>query len=79
MNKQGIYITLVNAFIGIVASVLLKGIPALNWDFFTKNAPLFGEHNRELICDLLGHSPSELAELAAAGIIGDAPIGAKEG
>jgi len=27
----------------VVVSVLLKGVPALNWDFFTKNAPLFGE------------------------------------
>jgi phosphate transport system permease protein len=27
----------------VVVSVLLKAIPALNWDFFTKNAPLFGE------------------------------------
>jgi phosphate transport system permease protein len=32
------------AILGIVVvSVLLKAIPALNWDFFTKNAPLFGE------------------------------------
>jgi crotonobetainyl-CoA:carnitine CoA-transferase CaiB-like acyl-CoA transferase len=44
-----------------------------------RHAPLFGEHNREILCDLLGHAKSELAELAAAGVIGDAPIGAKEG
>jgi phosphate transport system permease protein len=32
------------AVLGIViVSVFLKGVPALNWDFFTKNAPLFGE------------------------------------
>ncbi|HTO07378.1 MAG TPA: CoA transferase [Myxococcota bacterium] len=44
-----------------------------------RHAPLFGEHNREILCGLLGHSERELGELAAAGIIGDAPIGAREG
>ncbi|MFI5316192.1 MAG: CaiB/BaiF CoA transferase family protein [Myxococcota bacterium] len=44
-----------------------------------RHAPLFGEHNREILCGLLGHPERELAELAAAGIIGDAPIGAREG
>jgi crotonobetainyl-CoA:carnitine CoA-transferase CaiB-like acyl-CoA transferase len=43
------------------------------------HAPLFGEHNREVLCGLLGHAERELAELQAAGIIGDAPIGAREG
>src|SRR5262245_3850730 len=42
-------------------------------------APLFGEHNREILCGLLGVAESELAELAAAGVIGDAPIGAGVG
>jgi phosphate transport system permease protein len=27
----------------VVVSVLIKAIPALNWDFFTKNAALFGQ------------------------------------
>ena len=31
MNKQGIYITMINAFIGIVASVLLKDNAAVAW------------------------------------------------
>ncbi len=44
-----------------------------------RHAPLFGEHNREILCGLLGLPASELESLAAAGIIGDAPIGAKEG
>ena len=44
-----------------------------------RHAPLFGEHNREILCGLLGHPERELAELTAAGIIGDAPIGAREG
>jgi crotonobetainyl-CoA:carnitine CoA-transferase CaiB-like acyl-CoA transferase len=44
-----------------------------------RHAPLFGEHNREILCGLLGLPESELAELAAAHIIGDAPIGAGVG
>ncbi|HTO71173.1 MAG TPA: CoA transferase [Myxococcota bacterium] len=44
-----------------------------------RHAPLFGEHNREILCGLLGHAESELEPLRAAGIIGDAPIGAREG
>jgi crotonobetainyl-CoA:carnitine CoA-transferase CaiB-like acyl-CoA transferase len=44
-----------------------------------RHAPLFGEHNREILCGLLGHDEAELAELHAAGIIGDAPIGASVG
>jgi len=44
-----------------------------------RHAPLFGEHNREILCGLLGHPEGELAELEAAGIIGNAPIGAREG
>jgi crotonobetainyl-CoA:carnitine CoA-transferase CaiB-like acyl-CoA transferase len=39
-----------------------------------RHAPLFGEHNREILCGLLGHSEAELAELSAAGVIGDAPV-----
>jgi len=42
-------------------------------------APLFGEHNREILCGLLGVAEAELAELAAAGVIGDAPVGAGVG
>jgi crotonobetainyl-CoA:carnitine CoA-transferase CaiB-like acyl-CoA transferase len=44
-----------------------------------RHAPLFGEHNREILCGLLGLPESELAELERAQIIGDAPIGAKVG
>jgi len=39
-----------------------------------RHAPLFGEHNREILCGLLGKPESELDELAAAGVIGDAPV-----
>ncbi len=39
-----------------------------------RHAPLFGEHNREILCGLLGHSEAELAELSVAGVIGDAPV-----
>jgi crotonobetainyl-CoA:carnitine CoA-transferase CaiB-like acyl-CoA transferase len=44
-----------------------------------RHAPLFGEHNREILCGLLGVPEAELAALAEAGVIGDAPIGAGVG
>jgi benzylsuccinate CoA-transferase BbsF subunit len=44
-----------------------------------RHAPLFGEHNREILCGLLGLPESELAGLEKAQIIGDAPIGARVG
>jgi crotonobetainyl-CoA:carnitine CoA-transferase CaiB-like acyl-CoA transferase len=59
--------------------------PAPAWRLLEANprprrpAPLFGEHNREILCGLLGVAESEVAELAAAGVIGDAPIGAGVG
>ena len=37
-------------------------------------APLLGEHNRAVLCDILGLSEDELAALAADSIIGDEPI-----
>jgi benzylsuccinate CoA-transferase BbsF subunit len=39
-----------------------------------RHAPLFGEHNREILCDLLGHPEGELAALKESGVIGDAPV-----
>jgi crotonobetainyl-CoA:carnitine CoA-transferase CaiB-like acyl-CoA transferase len=36
-------------------------------------APTLGEHNREILCDLLGVPPEELAELERAGVIGTRP------
>ncbi len=44
-----------------------------------RHAPLFGEHNREILCDLLGVPESELSALEAAHVIGTAPIGARVG
>ncbi len=44
-----------------------------------RHAPLFGEHNREILCGLLGLPESELAALEQAGVIGNAPIGAGVG
>jgi crotonobetainyl-CoA:carnitine CoA-transferase CaiB-like acyl-CoA transferase len=44
-----------------------------------RHAPLFGEHNREILCGLLGVPEDELASLEAAGIIGSAPLGASIG
>ncbi len=54
--------------------------PASSWRLVEANprprrhAPLFGEHNREILCGLLGHAEAELAELTAAGVIADAPV-----
>ncbi len=39
-----------------------------------RHAPLFGEHNEEILCGLLGLPREELSVLEAAGIIRDAPI-----
>jgi len=39
-----------------------------------RHAPLFGEHNREILCGLLGRPEFELGELEAAGVIGSAPV-----
>ncbi|PRZ44235.1 crotonobetainyl-CoA:carnitine CoA-transferase CaiB-like acyl-CoA transferase [Antricoccus suffuscus] len=36
-------------------------------------APLFGEHNDEVLGDLLGFDPTEIAELRASGAVGDRP------
>jgi crotonobetainyl-CoA:carnitine CoA-transferase CaiB-like acyl-CoA transferase len=44
-----------------------------------RHAPLFGEHNREILCGLLGVAESEIAELERMQVISDAPIGAKVG
>jgi benzylsuccinate CoA-transferase BbsF subunit len=39
-----------------------------------RHAPLFGEHNREVLCGLVGLGERELAELEAEGVIADAPV-----
>ncbi len=39
-----------------------------------RHAPLFGEHNTEILQDLLGVSDAELADLTANNVIADAPI-----
>jgi len=44
-----------------------------------RHAPLFGEHNREILCGLLGVAENEIAELERAQVISDAPIGARVG
>jgi crotonobetainyl-CoA:carnitine CoA-transferase CaiB-like acyl-CoA transferase len=38
-------------------------------------APTLGEHNKQILGDLLGHSDEELAELEEKGVIGDWPMG----
>jgi crotonobetainyl-CoA:carnitine CoA-transferase CaiB-like acyl-CoA transferase len=41
-------------------------------------SPSLGEHNRDVLGDLLGLSEQEIAALEAQGIIGTRPIGAEE-
>ena len=59
--------------------------PAPAWRLVESNprprrpAPMFGEHNREILCGLLGLSDAELDELSRAGVIADAPVGAGVG
>ncbi len=53
---------------------LLEANPQLR-----EHAPLFGQHNREIITGLLGRSEAELQALADAGVIGDAPINPSAG
>ena len=54
--------------------------PATTWRFVEANpqlrrhAPLFGEHTREVLSSLLGVSETELDELQAQAVIGDAPL-----
>jgi crotonobetainyl-CoA:carnitine CoA-transferase CaiB-like acyl-CoA transferase len=44
-----------------------------------RHSPLFGEHNREILGGVLGLSDDDLAELAAAAVIGDAPLNPRVG
>ena len=39
-----------------------------------RHAPLFGEHNEEILRGVVGLGDVEIAELAAAGVIADAPV-----
>lgn len=39
-----------------------------------RHAPLFGEHNHEILCGLLGLSEQQYEALQQAGVIGDAPV-----
>jgi crotonobetainyl-CoA:carnitine CoA-transferase CaiB-like acyl-CoA transferase len=41
----------------------------------TRPAPILGEHTADILRELLGMSDGEIAELRAAGIIGDRPVG----
>ena len=52
-----------------VAWRLMEANPVLR-----DHAPYFGEHNEEILGGLLGLDGTDLAELAAAGIISDAPV-----
>jgi len=44
-----------------------------------RHAPLFGEHNEEILGGLLGLSREEIARLEAEGVVGRAPVNARPG
>lgn len=54
--------------------------PRSAWQFkeaqptLKRHAPLFGEHNREILSGLLGLSDAEIGELARTEVIADAPV-----
>ena len=54
--------------------------PRASWQFkeaqpaMKRHAPLFGEHNREILSGLLGLSDAEIAELERLEVIADAPV-----
>jgi crotonobetainyl-CoA:carnitine CoA-transferase CaiB-like acyl-CoA transferase len=54
----------------------LVGLPfifeSVDEPWFRSCAPLLGEHNSEILVDLLGYSEADVAQLHTAGIIGDA-------
>jgi crotonobetainyl-CoA:carnitine CoA-transferase CaiB-like acyl-CoA transferase len=43
--------------------------------WYTAPAPTLGQHNDEVLGELLGLTPDELAELRREQIIGDRPVG----
>ena len=59
--------------------------PSSSWRLVEANpqlrqpAPLFGQHNTEILSGLLGRSEEELDQLRQAGIIADAPIDPRPG
>ena len=54
--------------------------PRASWQFkeaqpaMKRHAPLFGEHNREILSGLLGLTDAEIAELERLEVIADAPV-----
>ena len=43
--------------------------------WYRSPAPLLGEHNEEVLSDLLGLAPDQIGDLQQAGVIGDRPLG----
>jgi crotonobetainyl-CoA:carnitine CoA-transferase CaiB-like acyl-CoA transferase len=49
-------------------------IAPANGGFVTRPAPTLGEHNREVLCGLLGVSAEEFAQLERDAVIGTSPV-----
>ena len=51
-----------------------RGVSSRPTPSLRRHSPMFGEHNREVLGGVLGLGDEELADLAARGVIGDAPL-----
>lgn len=71
LNARGMFREIVHPVFGLEvrsASIWERGQLAPPLD---RSAPCFGEHNREVLCRILGLSPEAVAELERDGIIGE--------
>ena len=72
-RARGFYEEIEHAVVGRqpVATVPFRFHGVERW--LRRPAPLLGEHNREILCDLLGVPADDLAALEAEGVIGTRP------
>ena len=73
-EERGFWLEVERKFIGS------KPYPATPWKFnaergrITSAAPLLGEHNKRVLCEMLGISRQDFDALEKAGVIGDKPV-----
>ena len=73
-EERGFWLEVERKFIGS------KPYPATPWKFnaergrITSPAPLLGEHNKRVLCEMLGISRQDFDALEKAGVIGDKPV-----